>query len=135
MPDPDPTGSRMPALLRSAGFDTDGGKVQVGAGTKVFSGPETRKWLAWRAEGQLREGDPFRQSWLDASITEDEIQETLRAVRKWAEMEDAFGGGFEDRAASIDEFLVSADHVAHCSGLRATRSSAYWRVDYADASA
>jgi hypothetical protein len=46
MPDPDPTGPRMPALLRSAGFDTDGGKVQVGAGTKVFSGPETRKWLA-----------------------------------------------------------------------------------------
>jgi ubiquinone/menaquinone biosynthesis C-methylase UbiE len=90
MPDPDPTGPRMPALLRSAGFDTDGGKVQVGAGTKVFSGPETKKWLAWRAEGQLREGDPFRQSWLDAGITEDEIQETLRAVRKWAEMEDAW---------------------------------------------
>jgi hypothetical protein len=56
----------------------------------VFSGPETRKWLAWRAEGQLREGDPFRQSWLDASITEDEIQETLRAVMKWAEMEGAW---------------------------------------------
>jgi hypothetical protein len=90
MPDPDPTGPRMPALLRSAAFDTGGGKVRVGAGTKVFSGQETRKWLAWRAEGQLREGDPFRQSWLDAGKTEDEIQEILWAVGKWAEMEDAW---------------------------------------------
>lgn len=90
IPDPDPTRPRMPALLLSAGFDTDGGKVRVGAGTKVFSGQETWKWSARRAEGQLREGDPFRQSWLDAGITEDEIQETLRAVRKWAEMGDAW---------------------------------------------
>ena len=89
-PDPDPTGTRMPALFRSVGFDADGGKVRVGAGTRVFSGPEARKWLAWRAAGQLQEGDPFRQSWLDAGITEDEIQQTLLAVGKWAEMEDAW---------------------------------------------
>ncbi|EXJ72431.1 uncharacterized protein A1O5_04935 [Cladophialophora psammophila CBS 110553] len=31
--------------------DVDGGKVRTGAGTMVFSGPETRKWLAWRAAG------------------------------------------------------------------------------------
>ncbi|KAE8453548.1 hypothetical protein EG329_010409 [Mollisiaceae sp. DMI_Dod_QoI] len=89
-PAPDPTGSIMPALLRSAGFDADGGKVLVGAGTKVFSGPEARKFLAWRAAGQLKEGDPFRQSWLDAGITEDEIQQTLVASGKWAETEDAW---------------------------------------------
>ncbi|KAI9745018.1 MAG: hypothetical protein M1818_001296 [Claussenomyces sp. TS43310] len=89
-PDGDPTGTIMPALLRRAGFDADGGKVCIGAGTTVYSGPEARKWLAWRAAGQLKRGDPFRQSWLDAGITEDEIQQTLLAVRKWAEMEDAW---------------------------------------------
>lgn len=77
-------------LFRKAGFDTDGGKVHIGAGTKVFSGPESRKWLVWRAAGQLKEGDPFRQSWLDAGITENEIQQTLIAMEKWAETEDAW---------------------------------------------
>jgi hypothetical protein len=85
----------MPALLRTSGFDADGGKVHVGAGTKVFSGPETRKWLAWRVAGHLKQGDPFRQNWLDAGITEDEIQETLRAVEKWAETEDAWFGALQ----------------------------------------
>jgi ubiquinone/menaquinone biosynthesis C-methylase UbiE len=89
-PETDPPGTIMPALFRSVGFDADSGKVRVGAGATVYSKPETRKWLAWRAAGQLQEGDPFRQSWLDAGITEDEIQETLLAVRKWAEMEDAW---------------------------------------------
>ena len=89
-PAADPTGTIMPALFRSAGFDADGGKVRVGAGTTVYSGPETRKWLARRAAGQLQQGDPFRQSWLDAGITEDEIQQTLLAVGKRAEMEDAW---------------------------------------------
>jgi hypothetical protein len=59
---------------------------------RFFSGPEVRKWLAWRAAGQLQQGDPFRQSWLDAGITEDEIQQTLLAVGKWAETEDAWYG-------------------------------------------
>ncbi len=80
----------MPALLRAAGFDTDAGKVRVGAGTRVFAGAETRKWLAWRGTGQLQEGDPFRQSWLDAGITEADIQETLLAWQKWADMDDAW---------------------------------------------
>lgn len=89
-PDEDPTGTRMPALFRSAGFDADGGKVRVGAGTTVYSGPEARKWLAWRGAGQLKEGDPFHQSWLDAGITKDEIEQTVLAVEKWAETEDAW---------------------------------------------
>lgn len=37
-PDADPTGTIMPALFRRAGFDVDGGKVHVGAGTKVLLG-------------------------------------------------------------------------------------------------
>ena len=89
-PDADPTGTRMPALFRKAGFDADGGKVHIGAGARVFSGLETRKWLAWRTTGQLQPGDPFRQSWMDAGISEDEIQETLSAVGKWSETEDAY---------------------------------------------
>ncbi|KAH8678544.1 S-adenosyl-L-methionine-dependent methyltransferase [Xylariales sp. PMI_506] len=83
-------GGSMPALFRRAGFDADGGKVLTGAGTTVFCGLETRQWLAWRTTGQLQEGDQFRQSWLDAGITEDEIQQTLSAVKEWAKTTDAW---------------------------------------------
>jgi hypothetical protein len=77
----------MPGVFRRAGFVGD---VRVGAGTTVYAGPEARKWLAWRGAGQLRAGDAFRQSWLDAGISEEEIAETLGAVEKWAETEDAW---------------------------------------------
>ncbi|KAF7556888.1 hypothetical protein G7046_g6177 [Stylonectria norvegica] len=80
----------MPAVFRNVGFDADGGKVRIGSGTTVYSGSEARQWLARRAAGQLKEGDVFYQSWLDAGITEDVIHETLQAVGKWAEMEDAW---------------------------------------------
>lgn len=86
----DSLGMKMPSLLRSVGFDADGGKVQVGAGTTVFSTPQTRQWLGWRAAGQLTPRDTFYQSWLDAGISEDEIQETLQAVKKWVETDDAW---------------------------------------------
>ncbi|KAL7787051.1 S-adenosyl-L-methionine-dependent methyltransferase [Trichoderma ceciliae] len=89
-PELDPTATLMPALARGAGFDADAGKVHVGAGAQVHSEPGARKLLAQRADGQLQQGDPFYQSWLDAGITEDEIQHTLLAVRKWAETEDAW---------------------------------------------
>ncbi|KAK3669447.1 hypothetical protein LTR78_010667 [Recurvomyces mirabilis] len=72
------------------GFNVDGGKVVLGAGTMVHSGPEKRKWLAWRAAGQLKEGDAFRQSWLDAGMTKEAIEETLEAIGKWCETEDAW---------------------------------------------
>ncbi|KAB8343282.1 hypothetical protein FH972_022869 [Carpinus fangiana] len=88
--DMDPTGPRMPSLLRLAGFDADGGKVHLGVGSTIFSGLETRKWLARRATGQLNQGDPFYQSWLDTGITNKEIQETLHAVARWVETEDAW---------------------------------------------
>ncbi|KAI1150085.1 S-adenosyl-L-methionine-dependent methyltransferase [Nemania diffusa] len=88
--DVDDTGPSLPALYRSAGFDADGGKVQIGAGSMLLTRPETRKWLAWRTAGQLKPGDTFYQSWLDAGIHEDEIQETVQAVQNWAETEDAW---------------------------------------------
>lgn len=84
----DPTGTQMPSLLRSAGFDSN--KITVGAGTKVFAGSEARKFLSWRAMGQLQKGDEFYQSWLDAGISDEEIQQTLTAVKNWAENEDAW---------------------------------------------
>jgi ubiquinone/menaquinone biosynthesis C-methylase UbiE len=82
-PEGEPPGTTMPALFRTVGFDADGGKAQIGAGTRVYAGVETRKWLVWRVAGQLQQGDTFHQSWLDAGITEDEIQQTLLAVQKW----------------------------------------------------
>ena len=89
MPVSDPPGTIMPSLMRQAGFDADGGKVVIGAGTKASSGAEVR-WLAGRATGQLQPEDPFRQSWLDAGITEAEIEETLAAIKEWGETEDAW---------------------------------------------
>ncbi|KAL7929533.1 S-adenosyl-L-methionine-dependent methyltransferase [Trichoderma chlorosporum] len=89
-PEIDPTSTVMPALFRSAGFDADGGKVRVGAAANVFAEAEARKRLAWRADGQLQPGDPFYQSWIDAGISKDEIQQTLHAIRKWADTDDAW---------------------------------------------
>ncbi|KAK4579982.1 hypothetical protein LTR86_000184 [Recurvomyces mirabilis] len=83
-------GKNMLPLFRKAGFDVDGGKVVLGAGAMVHSGPDERKWLAWRAAGQLKEGDAFRQSWLDAGVSKEEIEETLEAIGKWRETEDAW---------------------------------------------
>ena len=84
------SGTMMPALFRKAGFDVDGGKVRIGTASTSYSGSETRKWLAKRTASQLQVGDPFRQSWLNAGISEDEIQQTVEAVQKWAETEDAW---------------------------------------------
>lgn len=94
-PDADPTGTIMPALLRSAGFNADAGNVRIGTGSTSYSGPETRDLLARRAASQLQHGDPLYQSWLSAGITEDEIEQTLLAVRKWAETEDAWYGALQ----------------------------------------
>ena len=80
----------MPALIRRAGFDAYGGKVHIGTGNTVFSGADTRQWLAKRAESQIQSDDPLHRSWLEAGITEGEIHETLLASRKWAETEDAW---------------------------------------------
>jgi SAM-dependent methyltransferase len=81
----------LPALMRQAGFGRDGvGKVQIGAGVRAVQGDESRKFLAWRAKGQLSEGDPFRQAWLNVGITEEEIQQTINAVEAWAATDDAW---------------------------------------------
>ncbi|KAI0459150.1 S-adenosyl-L-methionine-dependent methyltransferase [Xylaria acuta] len=89
--DVEDTSASLPAFYRGAGFGVDGGgEVRTGAGTMVVSDPETRRFFAWRTAGQLKPGDPFYQSWLEAGITKEDIEETLRAVNKWAETEDAW---------------------------------------------
>ncbi|KAI0483579.1 S-adenosyl-L-methionine-dependent methyltransferase [Xylaria cf. heliscus] len=85
--DVEDTSASLPALYRAAGFDA---RVRVGTGSMVVSDPETRRFFAWRTAGQLKTGDPFYQSWLDAGISEDEISDTLRAANLWAETEDAW---------------------------------------------
>ncbi|KIW16241.1 hypothetical protein PV08_06292 [Exophiala spinifera] len=89
-PDADLSAPPVPALFRRAGFDVDGGKVRIGTASTTISGAETRQRLAKRAKSQLQPGDPLYQNWLDAGITEDEIQQTIRASRQWAETEDAW---------------------------------------------
>ncbi len=84
------TGAMMPSLYRQAGFDTDGGKVRVGAGNNVISTAEGRKWIAQRFIGQMQPGDPYRQSWLDAGITEEEIEQTISSLEKFVVTEDAW---------------------------------------------
>lgn len=84
-----PTNQQMLALLRKSGFDVDG-KVQVSGAASMLTGKEARVWLANRGAGQLKEGEPFYQSWLDAGISAGEIEETLKAVKQWAETEDAW---------------------------------------------
>lgn len=94
-PAEDAPGKNMLAIFRQAGFDVDGGKVEIGASSTVHSGSDQRAWLAARAAGQLKEGDPFRQSWLDAGVSKSEIDETLQAIRQWSETEDAWFAAFQ----------------------------------------
>ncbi|KAI1350237.1 S-adenosyl-L-methionine-dependent methyltransferase [Xylaria sp. FL0043] len=89
------TWEALPAFFRRAGFDVNGGKVQIGAGTMMVTGLQTRKWLAWRVSGQLQPEDPFYQSWLDAGIHKEEIEATIQAVNQWAETEDAWFAGLQ----------------------------------------
>lgn len=84
-------GEDMPALLRAAGFDPDGGgKVRVGAGTTVFATPEERRWYAGGMAGRLNEGDPNRKSWAEAGFSDAEMKETQAALLEWADTQDAW---------------------------------------------
>lgn len=86
-PETDLTGAQMPALMRRAGLR----KVQTGAAAMFEASREARRRLAARTTAQLAKdgGDAFRQSWLDAGVSEDEIEETIEAANKWANMVDA----------------------------------------------
>lgn len=83
-------GPEMPALYRRVGFNTDGGKVIVGAGTTCHSSTEARRWWADGLTGRLKEGDRFRDSWISAGITEGEIEKCLQRLDEWADTQDAW---------------------------------------------
>lgn len=97
--DPDKTSERLPALLSAVGFGRDGdgkegsssgSRIRVGVTARANADPERRRWLARRTAAQLTRGDPLHQSWLDAGVTEDEMEETIAAANKWAEDPDAW---------------------------------------------
>lgn len=81
-------GGEMPSLLRQSGFSVE--NITVGAGTTVYSGAVPRKWFAERNIARLSKDDPYRQSWIYAGISEEEIEETREALGKWAEDDDAW---------------------------------------------
>ncbi|KAK7968924.1 ubiE/COQ5 methyltransferase [Apiospora saccharicola] len=90
-------GGEMPALFRSVGFGCGGSRISggnskllVGAGTTVHSGPETRQWLAKSLVDRLHPGDPFRESWRNVGITDEEVVQTHGALGRWAEDEGAW---------------------------------------------
>jgi hypothetical protein len=41
---------------------------------------------------RLANGEPFRDSWLKVGITEEECDETVEWLKKWAASDDAFYG-------------------------------------------
>lgn len=83
-------GGGMPALFREAGFDAAAGKVRVGAGTTVHSGKEARRWYVAASLGKLQPGDAFRESWRRAGITDEEVEEAGKALKKWEKDNDAW---------------------------------------------
>lgn len=88
-----PCGVHMQKYLRLAGWDTDDtSKVQIGGGTTVVAGREKRLWWRDAMGGRLAMGDPFRESWVKAGITEAECDEARVLLDRWAETEDAWYG-------------------------------------------
>jgi hypothetical protein len=81
----------MPSFFRRIGFE----KVKVSVGGNVFEGKDMREFIANRGLAQLSDGDPMKKSWLDAGITEEEIEETIQAVKVWRDTEDAWFTGIQ----------------------------------------
>lgn len=92
-PETDLTGAQMPALMRQAGLR----EIQTGVSTVFQDGREARQRLAARATAQLAKGggDAFRQSWLDAGISEEEVEETIKAANRWADMDYGWYAGLQ----------------------------------------
>lgn len=100
----EPCGSHMPRYLRMAGFDmtaeggmddegrVGSGKVQIGGGVKILTGREKCHWWRDTMGGRLAKGDVFRDNWLKEGITDEECDETMALLNRWAESEDAWHG-------------------------------------------
>lgn len=79
-------GPLMPALYRKAGFE----KIVVGAGTSVSATEAERRWLVGTFGGRLAVGETVRMSWINAGISEEEIDKIRRVMETWAQTEDAW---------------------------------------------
>lgn len=88
-----PCGMQVQKYLRLAGWDMDmPEKLQVGGGTTIVAGKEKCLWWRDTLGGRLARGDPFRESWLGAGISEAECDESREWINRWAETEDAWYG-------------------------------------------
>jgi len=85
-------GPKMGAFYRAAGFDVDGGKVKIGAGSNIVTGTVATRFHAESMAGRLRKGEVIRESWVKAGISEEEIEKAASAFREWGETEDAWYG-------------------------------------------
>ena len=63
----------------------------VGCGTNVVAGNlEERRTFAGHYTGRLKDGEPFKESWVKVGTSEEEITACKEAWEKWAETEDAW---------------------------------------------
>jgi ubiquinone/menaquinone biosynthesis C-methylase UbiE len=86
-------GFTMRAWLRDAGFDVENeAKVKIGGGSDVYANRVQCQWRCDSLVGRLAKGQKFRESWLKAGISEEECDEAVRLLKKWAESDDAFYG-------------------------------------------
>jgi SAM-dependent methyltransferase len=81
------------AWLREAGFEVENeAKVKIAGGSEVFASREKCQWRCDTLVSRLANGEPFRDSWLKVGITEEECDETVEWLKKWAASDDAFYG-------------------------------------------
>jgi ubiquinone/menaquinone biosynthesis C-methylase UbiE len=86
-------GPQFRGWLRGAGFDVeDEEKTKIGGGSTVHSSRKSCEWRCETLTGRLAKGEKFRESWLKAGISEEECDEAIEWLRKWAESDDAFYG-------------------------------------------
>ena len=94
-------GPHMPAYYRAAGFGVPAsaekepaagatGALVVGVGTTCMSGRKRVRWFGENMAGRLQKGDTFREAWSAAGYSEEEIEESKRAMEAWSETEDAW---------------------------------------------
>jgi SAM-dependent methyltransferase len=86
-------GFHMRAWLRDAQFDVENeAKVKIGGGSDVYSNRAQCQWRCDSLVARLTKGEKFRESWLKAGIPDEECDEAVELLKKWAASDDAFYG-------------------------------------------
>lgn len=89
-PGDDSVGTLMPSLHRRAGFEMEEGKFRISGSVSTVYSKEDREWLGKRMIDMLKPNFTLRDSWLKAGLTEHEIEESIAAMRRWADTENAW---------------------------------------------